>query len=623
MFFAKRWLPAVLAVDLVSRSLSLVGRTAAPGCIRAFPQPTQTTPLGASVLDLFRVLEEEEEEASKNKKNSRSKAGAALEMREPKPFRMEFEEEYGEDEEVFEMTDEDNEDEDSNEGYQENENENENDNDNDGNDEYVVSDAEALLACWSFLKRRKKIGQWNEHEERKAQKALSRNYFLTDEEVGEELLSEIMFDEDDDDEEDDDQTSRSDKETDNDEDATDSDVYGGDAFASMATVQDLLSASNPLDEDHGVVGDIDDYGVSTDLKFLSDLVANKASTEGSGTKTRGGRANDDIDLSHTEFTSFPTEPSETRLRRVDAMKKRWEDPSYREKWYQTRWGGDRKRKRESQSLRERTAIQRARELPSGFLGSDELASMTEEDIADAIRDRVESTRKRVANRKETIEGRRDTLEAQMKALLRAAAEEAEAGVGNDESELRGLSRDALFDTDPKELEEAKRKRSERAKKLYATRRKNQEARKNTERAEKEEASSLSSLPRSPSSLQKKTSPRGKGPYYPPKQRTPRDAFLRIENDLDRGAAPSEDDVRLVLVPGKMKNRKPLLGRILRDEFGLRGKCVPPIASEDSEEDDNFGDLEFVQRCTIERLGAFILCLLKKDKKSGKDNAIVT
>lgn len=254
--------------------------------------------------------------------------------------------------------------------------------------------------------------------------------------------------------------------------------------------------------------------------------------------------------------------------------------------------------------------------------------MTEEEIADAIRARIESTRKRVTRRKQTLRGRKEFLAAQMNALEEVGSEGDDDNNSPDgDIELQNLSRDSLFAPDAKKLEEAKRERSERAKRLYATRLKNQEVQKK-ESETNVELSSSKSPSSSSSSSKSNSSPRKKGPYYPPKQLTPQDAFLRIENDLDRGLTPSVDDIRLILVPGKMKNRKPLLRRILLDKFNLRGKCVPPVRNADGDSvsdsdsdsnditDDSDGyddsELEFVHRCTIQRLGVFIIHLLERD-----------
>jgi len=450
-------------------------------------------------------------------------------------------------------------------------------------DEYIVSDAEALLACWSYLRRRKRAGEWDEHEERKAQKELSQNYFLTEEET-----DDIMDDDDEDDDDEDEDISE-----DNDIHLNFDITSDGDSAASIATVQDILSGTF----DGGGSNDDD---IAEDLRTISSFISDKASPSairGTDIETTGKKRN--IDLWYTEFTSFPTEPSESRTRRVNAMKKRWEDPAYRERWYERRWGSKsnyQRKKYDEQTNRERKAIHRARSLPSSFLGSDELASMTEEEIADAIRIRIESTRKRVAKRKQTLQGRKDALAAQMKDL-KILLEEGESSIDKGEDDSQ---REIHFLPTTETLKEIQKKRSERAKNLYATRLENKER-------ERENQS------RESSSIFPETSPvkRNKGPYFPPKQLTPKDAFLRIENDLDNGAKPNIEDVHLILEPIRMKNRKELFRRILLECFNLRGKCVP-VSLHYVDEHEVEHELEFVTTTTVKRLGAFVVHLLSSE-----------
>ena len=464
----------------------------------------------------------------------------------------------------------------------------------------AVSDAEALLACWSFLKRRKRLGEWKEHEERKSQSLLSQNYFLMEDEEGDNLLVE-----DDDDDDDDELNQKLLQDKDDDFDFDFDAIRIDDDADSMTTVADILAASSIPKEDQ--VSDVD--GVAQDLITISNFVAQKNGTVTSnsvGAPKSGDK--EDIDLWYTEFTSFPKEANPSRKRRVDAMKRRWEDPEYRKRWYEKRWGSESNHQARKETDQEKQAVQRARALPSGFLGSEELASMTEDEIAEAIRTRIESTQKRVASRKETLQMRSDLLATQIQALENLSDEDSDTEFEKDED-----FKQIFFSPSEKRLKEAQQKRSERAKKLYATRLENQNR-------EKEGTSAKSSTLDSGSSSTSK-SVREKSPYFPPKQLTPRDAFLRIESDLDHGVKPSVDDVHLVLKPGKMKNRKLLLVRILEEQFHLTGKCVPPLPEERTEDgwdgatDFDVQDLAFVKRCTIERLGTFVVHLLQKEESS--------
>ena len=475
--------------------------------------------------------------------------------------------------------------------------------------EHLVSDAEALLACWSFLKRRKRLGDWKEYEERKSQNLLSRNYFLADDEEGYSILED-----DDDDDDDDDEEGKRETHTkllnSNDNDLDFDDINDDDNADSITTVEDILLASSiHINDKLGLGNDGgDEDGVAQDLKAISSFVSKTGGRVTIGVERSGEK--EDIDLWHTEFTSFPTEPNPSRTRRVDAMKRRWEDPEYRKRWHEKRWGrksSHQAKKDTPQTDRERQAVQRARALPSGFLGSDELASMMEDEIAEAIRTRIRSTRKRVTSRNETLQRRRDLLAMQVESLETML--EGNSDIDFEEQEPRQV----FFSPTEETLQEAQRNRSERAKKLYATRVENQ-------KRHNESQSMESSSSASASASKTKTSARKKGRYFPPKQLTPQDAFLRIEHDLDLGTKPKIDDVRLVLKPGKMKNRKLLLCRILEDQFDLTGKCVPPIPNEGNGSEDGLDadngcdilDLAFVKRCTIERLGNFVLYLLKTE-----------
>jgi hypothetical protein len=61
----------------------------------------------------------------------------------------------------------------------------------------LVSDAEALLACWSYLKRHKRLGNWTQNERRKSQAASAKPHYFWEEEDED---TEITIDEDEDEE---------------------------------------------------------------------------------------------------------------------------------------------------------------------------------------------------------------------------------------------------------------------------------------------------------------------------------------------------------------------------------------------------------------------------------------
>ncbi|OEU09954.1 hypothetical protein FRACYDRAFT_247561 [Fragilariopsis cylindrus CCMP1102] len=158
----------------------------------------------------------------------------------------------------------------------------------------------------------------------------------------------------------------------------------------LTSVQDVLLACSIADDiyESRTANDVDmDNAIMTgDLADIDTFTATGGTTKIWNDNTNYNKEYDKDDSWYKEFTSFPTEPSDSRIRRVNAIKKRWEDPTYRERWYQKRWGSlsNHQKKNQQQTVREQKAIIRARDLPSEFLGSDELALMEEDEIANAL-----------------------------------------------------------------------------------------------------------------------------------------------------------------------------------------------------------------------------------------------
>ena len=414
--------------------------------------------------------------------------------------------------------------------------------------EIDISDAEALLACWSYLQRRKRLGNWTESEQRKVQRSLSRGYFLTDNDI-DDMIGTVNDEFVNDNEED-----RVPKQTTNDNDDS--------------------AEEEEFDEDNENIPDISFGGPNL----------------------------------YEDFTSLWGRPTESYIRRSRAIKKVWDDPKYRERWYQKRWGNRRSNEEKEQIARDRKAEKLARALPRGFLGSQELASMSEVEIAEAIRTRIVATRKRVKSRQQTLQRRKDDLAESIAALT----EVSEQGVDKTNTIQIGsppLNRAKLFTRSLEELEEEQRKRSELAKKIYATRLKNQQSKENTDEGVTPPQKSI---------------PPPERKYYPPKQETPQDAILRIEYRLDRGELPSIEDIRLILEPTKLKKRVQLLHRILKDHFGLRGKCIPIYDDDDDDDDENIeGEknptrMEFMRQCSVQTVGNFVIKLLTEEESSESD-----
>jgi hypothetical protein len=412
-------------------------------------------------------------------------------------------------------------------------------NDEEEDDPGLVSDAEALLACWVYLQRRKRLGKWMGEEERKSQASLSKGFFLWDDVYDDLLRSE-----------------------------------------STTNGEDADSSNNNKDPSRAV----DVLEQRNEMRSAAQPQSEFSIFENTERDQRG-----------VEFTSFPSGPSARWVVRSKAIKKCWDDPAFREHWYERRWG-ERKRSQDPltrQTIRQQKAENRARALPADFLGSEELASMTEEEIAFAIRERVRSNRKRVVNINKTKRDQRKAVE-QSDPMLKfnediISGQNMDVGfVGTNQPADR-----PLIEMNESDLRAWQRKRSEVAKRIYSTRLKNDED--NILSKEEEKQAEVS--------RRLKQRP----PRFPPKDVSPRDAKLRIEHALDLGDAPVVEDVQLLL-DAKVKGRRTILQSIIRDIFGLRGKCIP-------QED---GELGFLTHSTIENLGRFVVNTLQSSG-SGEQN----
>lgn len=280
------------------------------------------------------------------------------------------------------------------------------------------------------------------------------------------------------------------------------------------------------------------------------------------------------DLSENTARSYYTlddvTPSVSHTRRSNAAKRRFAKPEWKAAWYEKRWGD----KVKSNKKQRRQLEERVHKL-DGFLQHPELNKMTEEEISQAIQTYVISNQKRGAARRKTLQQRKEALQESMEAVITAANKNIVV--------TPPLSRDILFQTDPAILEEQRRKRSEQATRAYQQRLLAQ-----TEQRNK----SKNSKPSVRHSL-------------PSQALTPADALERVQVALEQRAVDMSQldaDVRLVLEPAKLVNRKPVLCRILREFFGLRGKCVPPAANGD----DSGDTLQFVTQSSIADLGALVL-----------------
>jgi hypothetical protein len=220
----------------------------------------------------------------------------------------------------------------------------------------------------------------------------------------------------------------------------------------------------------------------------------------------------------------------------------------------------------SYAAKQKRLDERVRSMPRSLFESRELASLTEEEIMEAIRTYVVSNRKR------------------SKAHTKDARQERKTE--KDESVKRGKSKIELFFGSNDAKKEAQRKRAERAIKAYQTRLANQGRLVPTKTRHKRTHDVV------------------------PTSDTPKDALIRIQVQLESNLWPPIADVELILKPLMLGRRKDLLRRILNEHFDLRGKCVPVDSSK---------ELLFVTQCSIEELGAFVL--QKMQERLARDSSM--
>jgi hypothetical protein len=281
---------------------------------------------------------------------------------------------------------------------------------------------------------------------------------------------------------------------------------------------------------------------------------------------------EDLRLQGSEdYSVFDTGPSPSRIRRSQAAKLMWSDPEFKAKWYEKRWGTPSKLTAKEKQQKRQLKKRLSNFQPDSLLANEELTKLSEEEIGEAIRTYVVSKRRRSESTKQTLQKRKE-------ALLEPNPD-------------TPLPRDLLLRQDPETMRELQRRRSERAKRAYATRleKKDKGSKKTTT-----VSTDIRSLAVRKASVSTAS--------------TPRDAVLRMQIDLEEGKLPHITDVELVLEPLKLGKRKDMLRRILSDHFDLRGKCVPvdPDLRETS-------DMMFVTQCSIEQLGEFVIRKLRERK----------
>jgi hypothetical protein len=507
-----------------------------------------------------------------------------------------------------------------------------------------VSDAEALLACRSYLRKRKMLGGWTQQQRRQflqqqqQQSGLSSSMSfllgIEPNDADDDLLSETIQD---------DYEKKRKKDIDQDD---------------MFDDEDISATNRP-------------YAETTETMLL--LGPLSASTNAATIPT----------LEWAEsFIAAPLAPSLTHQKRSRAALQRWQQPEWKEYWYQQRWGHIKQQQQSSSSssLIQKQQIRRIQRFQQQLLNNSNLEellsledwdTMSPADMEQAIRTYVTSNQNRVLSRKQTLQSRKLALQQnwiQVTTNAAVAAAAAAAIQWNQSTTSYNQTFGASTNTTQsaaswnppteKFLQEARRQRSERSRLIYQKRLENEQQLLALQQID---------VPLTAPLLSPSLNARRR---YP--SNSPQDAMKRIQQVLDKlpaakhasttaGARTSpsndmtapfamlysslSDDVKLILAPNKLAGRKDLLRLILSRCFQLRGKCVPPmddlsmmamngerhklkvqqhdereVVAFQSYDDDheehpvNNENCLFVTQCTVEHLGMFILHLLSRQQR---------
>jgi hypothetical protein len=402
-----------------------------------------------------------------------------------------------------------------------------------------VSDAEALLAVRAYLQRKNRLGEWTQYKQRKQRR----------EQAARDLQASS---------------------------------WGSDSTGFFWEDPSELKYFNrkPVDVNMTLVVNVEDeFDLDSEEeeeeeddyeeKLWETLSPRRIDHRVEYYDTESEQEEEDLRLQKSEdYSVFDTGPSPSRIRRSQAAKLMWSDPEFKAKWYEKRWGTPSKFTAKEKQQKRQLKKRLSNFQPDSLLANEELLKLSEEEIADAIRTYVVSKRRRTESTKQTLQKRKEALLAP-----------------NPDTPL---PRDLLLRQDPETMRELQRRRSEKAKKAYASR-----------LEKKDKGSKTSTVSTDIRSLAVRKASVSTAA-------TPRDALLRMQIDLEEGKIPQITDVELVLQPLKLGKRKDMLRRILSDHFDLRGKCVP--VDPDLPETSN---MMFVTQCSIVQLGEFVIHKLRE------------
>ena len=422
-----------------------------------------------------------------------------------------------------------------------------------------LSDAEVLLACRSYLSKRKKI-EWSAAERRKVAREQSAQY--TAGESGTvgffwENPEELVY-----------------LKAGSGEKREDGRGVGG----GSATDRFLPGA----EDDDGA----DDSGSLTMAFDGGDLWSDGVAEEEEDTATSGMFDDDNFisgadRIEHSVLGGYLSGPSDEHTRRSEAQKAKWDDPKWKDKWYKRRWGEKGEKMKTDDEKRQKKLDDMVNAIPPDVLASPELVDMSDEDVAEAVKIYLESRKKR----SETKATKKKEKAASKNTAIKNQSDDGKTG----EPTLHVESID--FSLSDAEMARAKqRERSRRAKRAYQTRRANEEKRR---KESGEEGGNEPVNPIMPSALSH---------VY-----AAQEAQARIEYSLYANMPLESGDIDIFMVPAKMRGRKQVLLRVLKERFGKEGKCIP-------RED---GRMAFATTTPIGKLAAYIQTLVIDEQWGGR------
>ncbi|CAB9506003.1 expressed unknown protein [Seminavis robusta] len=429
-----------------------------------------------------------------------------------------------------------------------------------------LSDEELLLACRAYLQKKNRLGQWKEAKERKMKREQQQKLAMGSQSGGFfwDDPSELKY-------------------------YQQSTTHGDDSLASADATTDFweLDAGGVSRSGNNNGSDNDNGERATQEQQQQLPFSNHMATsllEQVSFDFKGQSENDHLDEWAREFSTFAAEPSETRVRRCQGAKKRWEDPEWKANWYEKRWGSKKKKAtKQSAGSTLSTSQKKSPAFTMEFMNSPEFNSLTEEEISQATTMYVQANAKRAKSFKQTRRQQKEFLEQQNLALL------LDDDDNNQQQDAPPIPRDALLSNQNAMMRERHKVRSETAKKAYQTRLQN---------SLNHNSSMTMTADEERVSQQQTVRPTGD---------EPKNALKRIEIDLDLERMPLLDDLILISSKGNLGGRKQLMRRLLAERLGLRGKCVPAPTKSDPD------NMIFVTNCTVKQLVDFVIAKVKEQQ----------